>query len=301
LLKSSLAFLLLLVLALVVGLVAKFWPVRLAAIPEGLGLHWRAVWVSLVVFTGACMLSRFQFTIRHFTVSLALLILLLAPLPRVLSQLRSSGWPAARFGVWLTVALALASVATAVRAYPYYLPFLNSLSGGRPGYVLVADSNLDWNQGLLEVESFVRQRGLTRVLIDAYGFSDPTVYVPEAHFWNCQEATSEDGGQWAIVSANLIQESHNCIWLLQFPHETLAGGSMYAFQLPRAIPPKGAPGGPPLPENYRNFANVSFPGDIRLMFLNTIRDPQQLQPTWDRMSAQGAETQKQGRNSKPKR
>jgi 4-amino-4-deoxy-L-arabinose transferase-like glycosyltransferase len=301
LLKSSLAFLLLLVLALVVYLVAKFWPVRLAVIPEGLELHWRTVWVSLVVFTGACMLSRFQFSIRHFTVSLALLILLLAPFPRVLSKLRSSGWPAARFGVWLTVALALASVATAVRAYPYYLPFLNSLSGGRPGYVLVADSNLDWNQGLLEVESFVRQRGLTRVLIDAYGFSDPTVYVPEAHFWNCQEATSEDSGQWAIVSANLIQESHNCIWLLQFPHEALVGGSMYAFQLPRAIPPKGTPGGPPLPENYRNFANVSFPGDIRLMFLNSILDPQQLQPTWDRMSAQGAETQKQGRNSKPKR
>ena len=202
LLKSSLAFLLLLLLALVVGLVAKFRPVRLAVIPEGLELHWRAVWVSLVVFTGACMLSRFQFSIRHFTVSLALLILLLAPLPRALSQLRSSGWPAARSGVWLTVALALASVATAVRAYPYYLPFLNSLSGGRPGYVLVADSNLDWNQGLLEVESFVRQRGLTRVLIDAYGFSDSTVYVPEAQFWNCQEATL---GRWRPVGHCLRQ------------------------------------------------------------------------------------------------
>ena len=301
LLKSSLAFLLLLVLALVVGLVAKFRPVRLAVIPEGLELHWRAVWVFLVVFSGACILSRFQFSIRHFSVSLALLILLLAPLPRALNQLRSSGWPAARAGVWLTVALALASVVTAVRAYPYYLPFLNSLSGGRPGYVLVADSNLDWNQGLLEVENFVRQRGLTRVLIDAYGFSDPTVYVPQAQFWNCQEAVPEDGGQWAIVSANLIQESHNCVWLLQFPHEALAGGSMYAFQLPRVIPPAGTPGGPPLPENYRKFANDPFPGDLRLMFLNCIHDPQQLQPTWDRMTAMGTETQKQETGSKAKR
>ena len=41
------------------------------------------------------------------------------------------------------------------------------------------------------------------------------MYVPEAQFWNCQQAVPEDGGQWAIVSANLIQESHNCIWLLQ--------------------------------------------------------------------------------------
>jgi len=301
LLKSPLAFLLLLVVALAVGFAAKFRPVHLAVIPEGLELHWRAVWIFLVVFSGACILSRFQFSIRHFSVSIALLILLLAPLPRALNQLRNSGWSAARAGVWLTVALALASVVTAVRAYPYYLPFLNSLSGDRPAYVLVADSNLDWNQGLLEVEKFVRQRGLTRVLIDAYGFSDPTVYVPEAKFWNCQEAVPTDGGQWAIVSANLIQESHNCIWLMRFPHEALVGGSMYAFQLPGAIAPAGTPGGPPLPEDYRKFANVPFPGDIRLIWINSIRDPQQLQPTWDRMMAMGAEMQKKESGSKAKK
>jgi hypothetical protein len=119
LLKSPLAFLLLLVLALVAGLVAKVRPAPLAVIPEGMELHWRAVWVFLVVYSGACFLSRFQFSIRHFSVSLALLVLLLAPLPRTLELLRRSGWSAARAGVWLAVALALASIATAVRAYPY--------------------------------------------------------------------------------------------------------------------------------------------------------------------------------------
>ena len=122
----------------------------------------------------------------------------------------------------------------------------------------------------------------------------------QAQFWNCQEAVPEDGGQWAIVSANLIQESHNCLWLLRFPHEALAGGSMYAFQLPRVIPSAGTPGGPPLPENYREFANASFPGDIRLMFLNCIRDPQQLQPTWDRMGA-AMQKQQQERRSKARK
>jgi len=300
LLKSPLAFLLLLVLALVVGLVAKFRPVRLAVIPEGMELHWRAVWIFLVVFTGACILSRFQFSIRHLSVSLALLILLLAPLPRALNQLRSSGWPAASAGLWLTVVLALASVATAVRAYPNYLPFLNSLSGGRPGYLLVADSNLDWSQGLLDVKDFVRQRGLTHVLVDGYGFYDPAVYISEAELWNCQKAVPEDGGLWAFVSANLIQESHNCVWLMQYPHESLAGGSMVAFQLPSVIPPAGTSGGPPLPENYRDFAGNSF-GDLRLIFLNCIRDPQQLQPTWDSFTSKGVQTQKQDGGSKARK
>ena len=292
LLKSPLAFLLLLVLALVVGLIAKFGAVRLQLIPDGMEMHWRATWIFLVIFTCACILSRFQFSIRHFSVSFALLILLLAPLPHALNQLRGAGWPFARAGLWITAALMLASIATAVYAYPNYLPFLNSLSGGRPGYLLVADSNLDWSQSLPEVEKIVAQHGLTHVLIDGFGFYDPAVYVPEARVWNCQKVSPEDAGQWAFVSANLIQESHNCVWLLQLPHEALAGGSMYAFQLPRVIAPAGASGGPPLPQDYRDFGGGSFPGDLRLVFLDCIRDPQLLQPTWDRLTAHPPENRK---------
>ncbi len=300
LLKSPLAFLLLLLLALMVSLVAKLRVVQLAVVPKGLELHWRAVWVSLAVFTGACILSRMQFSIRHFSVPLVLLVLLLAPLSRTLESLRRLAWPAARALVWLTVALALASVVTAVRAYPYYLPFLNSLSAGHPGYALVSDSNLDWNQALPEVEDFVLQHGLKRVLLDEYGFSEPGIYVPESQFWNCQQPASEDGGQWAVVSANLIEDGHNCPWLLRFPHEPLAGGSMYAFQLPVVVPPAGTPGGPPLPEAYHQFGGQPIPGDLRLLFLNCIRDPQQLQPTWDRMTAtMQAEMEKRKTKSNP--
>jgi hypothetical protein len=76
---------------------------------------------------------------------------------------------------------------------------------------------------------------------------------------------------------------------------------MYAFELQGLIPPAGTPGGPPLPENYHKFANIPLPGDGRLMFLNSIRDPQQLQPTWDRLMALEAKTQKRERVSKAKR
>jgi hypothetical protein len=40
---------------------------------------------------------------------------------------------------------------------------------------------------------------------------------------------------------------------------------------------------------------------MRLLFLNSIRDPQQLQPTWDRMMAWGAEAQKQASAAKAKK
>jgi hypothetical protein len=71
---------------------------------------------------------------------------------------------------------------------------------------------------------------------------------------------------------------------MQYPHQVLAGGSMYAVQLPEIIPAAGQPGGPPPPAAYRYFGGIrDF--DPRSIFLNCIRDPRQLQPTMDRFQA----------------
>ena len=284
-LKSPLAFLLLLLIAVTVAIFLKrISTEKPSAIPSGMELNWRAVWVSLVVFLTAAILNRLDISIRHLTIVLALLTLLLAPLPRMLQSVRSSNLRLSSAGNWITVGLAAASLAMAVWAYPNYFPFLNSLSMGHPGYLLVNDSNLDWNQSLPAAETFVRQHGLKQVLLDEYGFSEPGAYIPEAQIWNCQEPKPSDAGQWAVVSASNIADGHNCLWLMRYPHEALAGGSMYAIQLPQTIPAAGSLGGPPLPDAYRFFGGL--PGiDVRPMFVNCIRDPQQLQPTLDRIQA----------------
>jgi 4-amino-4-deoxy-L-arabinose transferase-like glycosyltransferase len=299
LLKSPLAFLALLVLALTIFVSGKQRLKReFTVVPERMELHWRALWMFFIVFTAACILSRLDLSIRHFSVPLALLVLMLTPLPRMLRSLQRSGWRMAQGARWITIALALALVFVAVRAYPFYFPLLNSLSMGRRGYALVNDSNLDWNQALPEVERIVQQRGVKHVLLDEYGFSEPEVYVPEAQFWNCQEPASADAGQWAVVSAGMIEDGHNCLWLMQYPHETLAGGSMYGFRLPDLIPAPGAPGGPPLPVDWHNFGGVPIQEDARLLFLNCIRDPRQLQPTLDRLQAQFAAAQEASQQKK---
>jgi hypothetical protein len=285
-LKSPLAFLLLLVLAIAIALVIKRRQgTQFSAIPAGMELHWRSLWVSLVIFTVACMLNRLDISIRHFSIPLALMILLLAPLPRMLEFLHHEGWPGARAAAWTTFALVATLMFTAIRAYPNYFPFFNTLSMGRPGYVLVNDSNLDWNQALPAVETFVGQRGLKRILLDEYGLSDPHPYVPQAQPWNCQKPDPSDGSQWAAVSAGLIADGSNCGWLMDYPHQKLAGGSMYAFQLPRIIPAAGAPGGPPTPDEYRYFGGMGINGeDFRTIIGNCIRDPQQLHATMRRFA-----------------
>jgi hypothetical protein len=272
-LKSPPGFLGLLAAALVVALVGKRlgWA---SVIPAAFATLWRVLWVSLVVFAGICILGHLNVSIRHFTTPLVLLILLLAPLPRLLGRVHTSAPKLAWASGALVVVLGASCLVTAARAYPYYFPYLSPLASGHPGYWLVNDSNLDWNHALPDVEQFARQHGLTDVPLDIYGFSDATAFVPESRLWDCQAPSAADAGLWVVVSANMLLDGHNCIWLMQYPHEALAGGSMFAVRLPAAIPPAGIPGGPPPLEARRLF--LGFPVEMRQMFLGLYRRPEDI-------------------------
>jgi hypothetical protein len=283
-LKSAVGFLGLLVLAVGMALRQKRGVEgELPVIPTEYAIHWRVLWVSLLVFTGFCMLSRLTISIRHFTVPLILLIILLAPLPRMVERLWRSAPVAGRVVGATAAVLAVSCLFTAVRLYPYFFPYINAFGLGRPAYALVNDSNLDWNQSLPEVRKFAERNGLQKIAVDEYGFSDPVETVPEAEMWNCQTPTAADGGQWVAVSASMIMDGHNCLWLMQYPHQTLAGGSMYAVRLPRQIPAPGSLGGPPLPGEFREFAG--FPYDSRIFFVDITRHPETLPRAMEEMMA----------------
>ena len=288
-LKSTLAFLLMLALAIPVAWLGRNRLKPLTLVPPDKIYHWRAVWTFLMVFTAFCLISPMTISIRHFTIPIMLMILLLAPVPRTLQMLRERSWPAAGALMAGYALLAVASLVTIYRHYPNFIPYLNQFSFGRPGYALVGDSNLDWNHALTDVAHFAQQRGLKRILIDEYGFTDPAIYIPGADFWDCQTPAPGDAGQWAAVSASMLLDGANCVWLMNYPHVALAGGSMYAFELPTPIPSPGDPLGPPTPENRRNFGGA--PMDSRAIFIKCIRDPNQLQPTWDWMMARFYEYQ----------
>ena len=283
-LKSPLGFLGLLTLTLAFAL----WQKRrdkehAAAIPAELAIHWRVLWVSLVVFTGFCLLGRLDFSIRHFSIPLILLILCLAPLPRMVASLRASAPIPGRVMAAVAAMLTLSCLFNAVRAYPYYFPYINAFGLGHPAYALVNDSNVDWNQSLPEVKRFAEQHGLQRIGLDEYGFNDPSVTIPQAEVWDCQRPSAADDGQWVVVSANMIMDGHNCVWLMQYPHQPLAGGSMYAVHLPEHIPPAGNVGGPPLASTFRQFAGAPF--DLRSFFLELNRHPENIPHAIEEMQA----------------
>jgi hypothetical protein len=245
------------------------------AIPAYLEMHWRALWISLLVFTGICLLSPLDLSIRHFSVPMVLMIVMLAPLPNMLMELRKRSNAAAMAGSVATFALAASCLFTAIHAYPFFFPYINPLSMGQPAYALVNDSNVDWNQSLPEVQRFEDQHGIKSIRLDEYGFSDlQAAAAASARAWNCQTPAPDDAGQWVALSANLILESHNCRWLTQYPHEELAGGAMYAVHLPSLIPAAGTAGGPPLPEDFRVFGGMTV--DIRELFTHLEAQPDDL-------------------------
>ncbi|MGD0015789.1 MAG: hypothetical protein ABSD56_15445, partial [Bryobacteraceae bacterium] len=150
---------------------------------------------------------------------------------------------------------------------------------------------------LPEVKRFAERHGLRKINLDAYGMNDPTAIVPQAELWDCQKPAAADAGQWAVVSANLILDGHNCRWLTQYPHELLAGGSMYAIRLPAPIPAAGTSGGPPLPSECRTLWGMPGGGDPRVMFQELIPHPENIPQAIAKMQAEWIRAQESKKRS----
>lgn len=72
------------------------------------------------------------------------------------------------------LALQALSVAT---AYPHLLAFSSVWAGGRDrAYLSLADSNVDWGQGLLELRRFMREEGVASVRLSYFGSAPPEAY-----------------------------------------------------------------------------------------------------------------------------
>ena len=276
-LKSPLGFLLLLLLAAILWLLLRRRPALqlvdadLQLVNEGLRPHWRVLMVGFVVFVAMCLLSRLNISLRHFTIPTALLILMLAPLPRLLNM---APWRTPL--LILTAALVASCFVAAVSAYPYFFPFVNSLSFGRPTYRVVNDSNVDWNQSLPDVNRYARAHQMKEVKLDWLALADPSLIVPGARAWDCQAASSADAGQWVVVAAVMILEERNCGWLERYPHEPIAHGGMYAFHLPDPLPAAGTDGGPPVISNRKAFFGTPF--DIRGWIIEMEQHPEVIAP-----------------------
>jgi len=128
----------------------------------------------------------------------------------------------------------------------------------------------------------VRQHGLKQIPLDQYGFAEPERYIPQALFWDCQQPAARDGGRWTAISANYMEESANCVCSCSI-RTRFSPVAAYAVQLPQIGHAASPVGHHCLRITAISRACLRGDLDQRWVFLNCMRDPEQLQPALDRM------------------
>ena len=94
-------------------------------------------------------------------------------------------------------------------AAPYFLSYYNELGGGvSGGYHFVTDSNYDWGQDLLRLQSWVDAHPeVNKIGVDYFGGGDPQYYLGNKEInWSSSEGNPADQDvHWLAISVNILQ------------------------------------------------------------------------------------------------
>jgi hypothetical protein len=164
------------------------------------------------------------------------------PLLFVLAGVAASGVWRMRVGRVAVVLLGVTVAAESLRAWPDYIAFFNTPSGGsRGGLHLMGDSNLDWGQDLPLVKEWQDRHPGEELFLSYFGMEDPAAWgiqyrnLPAGFAFADTMNEWPTGDAWLMVSATNLQG----IYLRQDlfrtfremePAEVL-GGTIYVYRV----------------------------------------------------------------------
>jgi hypothetical protein len=151
-----------------------------------------------------------------------------------------------RFGglVLLAACVAWATV-SAVRTDPHPIAYFNELVGGPRGVRYVADSNIDWGQGLPLLKQYLDANGIDAVYLSYFGTDRPEAHGIRFHPLPTYGRVGEPGGEVIpvdaprpvfVVSANnllgiYLNDPDAFGWLRTREPTAVLGGCLYVFDL----------------------------------------------------------------------
>jgi hypothetical protein len=195
LLKTPVAFHLLVVMAVVGAVLVRTAPRDLLASPL------RGPIVALAVLGFLVLTSSLQIGSRHAIPLLPFAVLLVAA--GVVRVAERFGRPA----LAAVVLLVGAQAASTLSWYPHFLPYITEFVTDRDqGHLYVADSSHDWGQGLIELRRFMEEEGESTVYLGAFGSWLPEAYgigyVPlESFFLLPAQPEPSEPPRFMVVSA----------------------------------------------------------------------------------------------------
>jgi hypothetical protein len=193
--------------------------------------HLEAIVAALIIFAGSAIASTLNIGIRHFSVPITIAVLLCALVVPLLKAVLPAGLPRT-VGTLAVGGLALSSLATALMAFPNYIPYYNFFRLGTPKQEIATNSNLYWGQSLIDLERFREEHHISKIYVDSRTFRpDPATYVSGASEWECDEP-DPPAPEWAAVTANfLVRDAPTCAGLLRYQHWYLPDESIVVFHV----------------------------------------------------------------------
>jgi hypothetical protein len=196
-----------------------------------------AIAVLFVVFMAAAVVSPINIGIRHLSVPITALLVLIGLIIPIINQLDNKS----RLAVTAVVVLsAVGCIQSAACAFPNYIAYFNDLTLGKPPYSLALDSNLDWGQSLVLLREFMHNREIKAIALDDSVASIPEMYLLDSmRKFQCEKGIPA-GLQWVAIGASRLADQPDlaigpnqrwggCNYLLAYPHWEVAGGAMYVF------------------------------------------------------------------------
>jgi hypothetical protein len=234
LLKEPIPTLIIVLLALVL---AAWWTIKRTLKPGGVGVKDRIItYLSLnfgefslasfiVLYWGYSMHSPLNIGIRHLMPTFPLIFILAAVvwqkwimrlhfgamgssfMDSAAAVARSFAVAAIKY-IFLVLLLAWLLLETLFVA-PYFLSYFNEFGGGVwGGYHFVTDSNYDWGQDMLRLQSWVNANPqVDKIAVDYFGGSNPHYYLgnKEVNWSGSMGNPADQGIHWLAVSVNTLE------------------------------------------------------------------------------------------------
>jgi 4-amino-4-deoxy-L-arabinose transferase-like glycosyltransferase len=138
-----------------------------------------------------------------------------------------------RFGSRLLVAAVLLLAIDVSRYAPDYLSYFNLPVPPQDTWRILADSSVDWGQGLLALRAYQQRHPGETIYLAYYGNVDPSVYgirsVP------LREGDRPSGTvvvSSVFLAGRLLHDQYAYRWLLRYPQKALLNHTLHVFEVP---------------------------------------------------------------------
>lgn len=142
-----------------------------------------------------------------------------------------------RLQIVLLVAVLL-NAADALRCAPDYLSWFNILVKRENAWHLLADSSLDWGQGLLALRRYEAEHPNEAIYLAYYGNVDPRLYgIRATPLKEGERVTGTVVVSSVYLAGRLLHDPDAYKWLLRHPRKALLNHTLHVFE----VPPKPRP------------------------------------------------------------